>query len=100
MEIDKKLAELNHDLRLIAVRCKGNRLYLRGTFPPKPGDGTKPKHYEIATGKPATPPGLKQVRAIALLSKPHGIMGLRIVLKSLIVLGWAIHIKADGRGIA
>lgn len=34
-------------------------------FPPKPGDGSTPKRYEIATSKPATPAGLKQTRAIA-----------------------------------
>ena len=38
---------------------RGKRLTLRGTLPPKPGDGYKPKQYTISPGLPATPEGLK-----------------------------------------
>ena len=38
---------------------RGKRLTLRGTLPPKPGDGTKPKQYTISPGLPASPEGLK-----------------------------------------
>jgi hypothetical protein len=38
---------------------RGNRLALRGTFPPKPNDGIKPKQYTISPGLPATKEGLK-----------------------------------------
>ena len=38
---------------------RGKRLTLRGTLPPKPGDGTKLKQYTISPGLPATPEGLK-----------------------------------------
>lgn len=38
---------------------RGKRLSLRGTLPPKPGDGDKPKQYTISPGLPATPEGLK-----------------------------------------
>ncbi len=38
---------------------RGKRLTLRGTLPPKPGDGFKPKQYNISPGLPATPEELK-----------------------------------------
>ena len=38
---------------------RGQRLTLRGTLPPKPGDGDKPKQYTISPGLPATAEGLK-----------------------------------------
>lgn len=38
---------------------RGQRLTLRGTLPPKPGDGEKPKQYTISPGLPATAEGLK-----------------------------------------
>jgi integrase len=62
---DEKLAKANQQLDRVSIRARGKKLSIRGTFPPKPGDGSKPKSYEISTGKPATATGLEQVRAIA-----------------------------------
>ena len=65
MELADRIAEINKSLSQCAIRRRGNRLSIRGTFPPKPGDGNRAKSYEIATGKPATFAGLVQVKAIA-----------------------------------
>lgn len=43
----------------MTIIARGNRLTLRGTLPPKPGDGTKPKQYTISPGLPNTEEGLK-----------------------------------------
>lgn len=65
MGLEGKIAEINQSLAKVAVRQRGGKLSIRGTFPPKPGDGDRPKSYEISTGKPATPAGLKVAAAIA-----------------------------------
>jgi HPt (histidine-containing phosphotransfer) domain-containing protein len=65
MTLSERLEEINKGLKLTAIRQRGSRLSIRGTFPPKPGDGSKAKSYEIATGKPANAAGLKQAAAIA-----------------------------------
>jgi integrase len=44
----------------VRVRQKGSYLYLRGTFPPKPGQGTKWKRYEVTIGAPASAYGLSR----------------------------------------
>lgn len=49
----------NSKLERIKIMQRGKRLTLRGTLPPKPGDGYKPKQYTISPGLPATPCGLK-----------------------------------------
>lgn len=64
-QIDDAIAKVNAGLDLVAVRRRGNRLYVRGTFPAKPGK-QRPAQAEIATGKTANPAGLVQARAIAL----------------------------------
>jgi integrase len=46
-------------IRLV-VRVKGNALYLRGTYPPKPGEGASPKRYEIPLRLPASQDGLSR----------------------------------------
>lgn len=48
----------------VYVRQKGERLYLRGTFPPKAGE-TKPKNRYITLGIYANPAGLKRAEAEA-----------------------------------
>lgn len=65
MDFSQRLAEVNEQLHLVKLRAKGDRLYLRGTFPPKPGEGSKPKRYEIASGCTATAAGLRIAKAKA-----------------------------------
>ncbi|MBE9178654.1 integrase [Oculatella sp. LEGE 06141] len=62
---DERLAETNQLLSLVSIRIRGKRLSIRGTFPPKPGDGSHAKSYEISAGKPATFAGLRMAFAIA-----------------------------------
>lgn len=68
--LDQELEKANHRLKLGAVRVKiyrkGNKLYLQGTFPPKP-ESTKVKPYQqyLALGISANPPGLKVAEAKA-----------------------------------
>lgn len=63
-EIDGRLAQTNGRLKAanvgVSVGVKGNRLYLRATFPPKP-DSTKllPHQQRLALGYHANPAGLK-----------------------------------------
>ena len=54
-----QLDKANSKLDRIKIMQRGSRLTLRGTLPPKPGDGDKPKQYTISPGLPATPEGLK-----------------------------------------
>ena len=54
-QIDKANSKLDR----IKIMQRGKRLTLRGTLPPKPGDGVKPKQYTISPGLPATEEGLK-----------------------------------------
>lgn len=53
-----ELDRANSELTLVKVRDKGSRLYLRGTLPPKPGEG-QPQRRELATGCVANLAGLK-----------------------------------------
>lgn len=55
----QEIAKANAKLDRIKIMQRGKRLTLRGTLPPKPGDGTKPKQYTISPGLPATAEGLK-----------------------------------------
>jgi len=59
MEFSDRLFEVNQQLESVTIRVRGRKLSIRGTFPPKPGDGNKPKSYEISTGCSATPAGLR-----------------------------------------
>ncbi|MBD1860027.1 MULTISPECIES: site-specific integrase [Leptolyngbya] len=68
--IDKKLKEVNQRLRQantgVTLIQKGNSLYARGTFPPKPGSAkTEPHQQEIALKVKAHPAGLKVAEAKA-----------------------------------
>lgn len=65
MTFEERLEEVNNSLARVSIRQRGKKLSIRGTFPPKPGDGDRDKSYEISTGKPATPAGLKQAKGIA-----------------------------------
>ncbi|MBK4732259.1 hypothetical protein JJD41_20660 [Oxynema sp. CENA135] len=66
-----ELDELNRELKQInagvTVRQKGNRLYLRGTFPPKPGSSKqKPHQQDLKLGIYSNPAGLKRAKIEAL----------------------------------
>lgn len=62
------LEKLNDRLKAakigVTVRCRGNRLYLRATLPPQPGE-TEWKQRDIALGSYANPVGLKRAEAEA-----------------------------------
>lgn len=64
MSFQDQLGKINADLSRVALRVKGDRLYLRGTFPPKPGHD-KPQQYEIATGYRAVSKELRLAEALA-----------------------------------
>lgn len=66
MEISERIKALNTQLSLVSIRCKSGKLYLRATLPPKPGDGSQPKQYELATKCNASVEGLKIAKAKAL----------------------------------
>jgi integrase len=60
------LGKVNTTLDRVQIRQKGDRLYFRATLPPKPGDGDKPKRYELSTGYGANADGLRFAKAKAL----------------------------------
>ncbi len=55
----------NTKLNRVTIIKRGNKLSLRATLPPKPGDGIKPKRYTISTGLFANATGLKLALAKA-----------------------------------
>lgn len=61
------IEKANRQLFKIKLRIKPGRntISLRGVFPPKPGDGKKCKRYEIGTGLPPTPEGVRIAKARA-----------------------------------
>lgn len=65
-DFGEALGKTNTALDRVQIRQKGDRLYLRATLPPKPGDGNKPKRCELSTGYGAHPEGLKFAKAKAL----------------------------------
>jgi hypothetical protein len=63
---------LKADRVRVTIKQKGNRLYLRGTFPPRPvSNNTKPHQQEIAIGLYVTVEGLhraeKEARKVGFL---------------------------------
>lgn len=65
-DFGEELGKVNAGLDRIEIRRKNDRLYLRATLPPKPGDGDKPKRYELSTGYGANADGLRFAKAKAL----------------------------------
>jgi integrase len=63
--VESKVIKANSKLDRVKILLRGNKLSLRGIFPPKPGDGLNPKRYTISTGLPATEEGLKLTLAKA-----------------------------------
>ncbi len=64
--IDDRITKLNDGFRAIRmglqIERRGDKLALRGTFPPKPGsDKMRPYQQRLSLGVIATPQGLKQV---------------------------------------
>jgi integrase len=64
-QIDAHLEQLNQQIRRVKILRRGERLYLRGRFPAKPGEGTAPKRYEISTGYRAITRELKLAEGLA-----------------------------------
>jgi len=69
-DIDGRIAQANGRLKAakvgIAITRQGDRLYLRGTFPPKPdSDKTTPYQQRLALGIHANPLGIKNAEAEA-----------------------------------
>jgi hypothetical protein len=69
--IEQELEKVNARLKAGAVRVqiyrKGNKLYLQGTFLPKPGSTkTIPHQQYLALGVSANPAGLKVTEAKAM----------------------------------
>ncbi len=60
------LGKTNAALDKVQIRVKSDRLYLRATLPPKPGDGGKAKQYDLSTGYGAHAEGLRFAKAKAL----------------------------------
>ncbi|WP_190504114.1 hypothetical protein [Oscillatoria sp. FACHB-1407] len=65
MTFEERLEESHKACSKVSIRQRGEKLSIRGTFPPRPGDGERYKSYEISTDKPANPVGLKMAAAIA-----------------------------------
>lgn len=64
MDISGKLAQANGRLRAsnvgVSIEVQGNRLVLRGTFPPRPGSKkNRPYQQRLTTGLRANPAGVK-----------------------------------------
>ncbi len=64
--IDEKINTLNQRLKVarlgLQVERRGQKLGLRGTFPPKPdSDRRRPHQQRLSLGLPATPSGLKEI---------------------------------------
>ncbi len=68
------LSKANDGLSKVKIQVIGESLYLRGTFPPKPGE-VAPKQRRIALGFAATPMGLKAARIKALSIEGHLLAG-------------------------
>lgn len=53
-----KLTAINENLDSVKLRVKDGKIYIRGTFPPRPGE-TENVRTDLATGCSATPAGLR-----------------------------------------
>lgn len=70
-DLERERQKLNAELKAgkirLSVIVRNDRLYLRGTLPPKPGSGkTEPHQQDITLGVYANAGGLKHARSVAL----------------------------------
>jgi len=108
--MDEKLSKINQKLNKIKLRIKGNRIYLRGTLPPKPQDGELPRQYDLSTGLPANNEGINIAygRALEMESRlildrfswadylGEGIMGIKPIslwIEEFTEYYWNINVK-------
>lgn len=63
-EVEERILAANGLLSKVRLRVRGEKLYIQGTFPPKPGE-YKAKQREIPTGCNATPAQIKVALAKA-----------------------------------
>jgi integrase len=64
-DISQLIEKANQKLNQVRITRHGNRLYLRGTFPKRPGEGSGKKRYELATGLAAIARDLRFALGIA-----------------------------------
>jgi len=72
MDVDERIAQINARLKVARVRAtierRGNKLWLRGTLPPKPrNEQTKPYRQKLALGVNATMAGIQEAEKRAKL---------------------------------
>ncbi|HIK15386.1 MAG TPA: integrase [Leptolyngbyaceae cyanobacterium M33_DOE_097] len=72
MDVDEQIARANERLKTsrvgVSIERRGGRLWLRGTFPPKPDSGrNNPYRQKISLGVRATPAGVQQAEKKARL---------------------------------
>ena len=74
--VEKLNAELRAANTRVSVQQLGDRLWLRGTFPPKPGSNKRESYSQrIALGVYANPAGIKRAKAEALKVSSQIAMG-------------------------
>ncbi|MEM7769104.1 MAG: site-specific integrase [Cyanobacteria bacterium P01_A01_bin.37] len=92
--IDSKLIAVNHRLKVaqlgVQLERRGQKLGIRGTFPPRPGSHRiHPHQQRVSLGLPATPGGLKtaeqQAKVIAVQLMQH-------------TFDWAAYLPIAGGG--
>lgn len=114
-KITAQLQTANNKLSKVKIRNKGNKLYIRGTLPPKPGDGILPRQYELSTGLAFTAEGVKialarsqEIESRLNLEKfdwadyiENGEFGIKTISKWLEEFEnhyWNVNQKTDNRG--
>jgi integrase len=90
--IDPAIAQLNQRLRVarlgLTVERRGDRLTLRGTFPPRPQSSRrKPHQQRLPLGLPANKAGLKQIEQEAK------VVAARLIERR---FNWADYLPDDG----
>lgn len=106
--IEGRLAQANGRLKAsnvgVSIEVKGNRLYLRSTFPPKPdSDKEKPSQQRLTLGYHANPAGLKlaeqEARKVGALLDCHEFSWepyLReAAIEPLTIIDWVAKFEAD-----
>lgn len=63
--LSKSIRKASQKFDRVRIERRGDKLSLRATLPPKPGE-SKPKQRYLPTGKPASEAGLKRAIAVAM----------------------------------